>query len=73
MFKYVQLLVLFTASVTPAVTKCTFFHLCRVEKSEIDVAGGLFVLFGSGKWINIWWTVLHTLNFVSPWKTCDFS
>jgi hypothetical protein len=33
-----------------------------VEKSEIDVAGGLFVLFGSGKWINVQWTVLHTLN-----------
>jgi hypothetical protein len=39
-----------------------------VGKSKIDVAGGLFVLFGFGKWINIRWIVLHTLNFVSPWK-----
>ncbi len=44
-----------------------------MEKSKINVAGCLFVLFGSGKWINIRWTVLHTLNFVSPWKTCNFS
>ncbi|KAH9542115.1 hypothetical protein CY35_14G099000 [Sphagnum magellanicum] len=44
-----------------------------VEKSKINVAGRLFVLFRSGKWINIRWTVLHTLNFVSPWKTCNFS
>ncbi|KAH9561463.1 hypothetical protein CY35_05G023200 [Sphagnum magellanicum] len=53
--------------------KYVLVHYTWVEKSEINVAGCLFVLFGSGKWINIRWTVLHTLNFVSPWKTCNFS